>query len=93
MGGDSAMRDLDGPLPASAARWLELLEHRRLEVDLEPALERRIRAYAKRLNARLAIEGDRDPYDLADDEELAAVIMLLCEAALDADEQREANSR
>ena len=86
------MTDLDGPLPASAARWLELLEHRRLEVDLEPALERRIRAYAERLNGRLALEGDRDPYDLSEDQELGAVIVLLCEAALDAEEQREDTS-
>jgi hypothetical protein len=89
MGGDGAVTDLEGPLPASAAHWLELLEHRRLEVDLEATLERRTRAYAERLNARLALEGDRDPFDLSDDQELAAVIMLLCEAALAADEQRE----
>jgi hypothetical protein len=87
------MKDLQGPLSATAEGWLELLEHRRLEVDLEPVLERRIRAYAVQLNARLAREGDRDPYDLSEDEELAAVIMLLCETALDAEEQREDVSR
>lgn len=86
------MKVVEGALPATAARWLELLEHRGLEVDLEATLERRIRAYAQRLNARLALEGDRDPYDLGDDEELGTVIMLLCETALDADEQREHTS-
>jgi hypothetical protein len=70
-------------------RWLELLEHRRVEVDLEARLERRVREYAERLNVRLAREGDRDPFDLANDEDLAGVIMLLCEAGLDADQQRE----
>jgi hypothetical protein len=76
-------------MSAQEQRLRELLASRRLEVDLEVAIERRVRAYGERLNARLALEGDHDPYDLSDDEELAAVIMLLCEAALEAEEQRE----
>jgi hypothetical protein len=89
VGGNGAVTDPHGPTSQSAERWLELLEHRGLEVDLELPLERRIRAYGERLNARLALDGDREPYDLSDDDDLAAVIMLLCEAALDADEQHE----
>jgi hypothetical protein len=79
-------------MSAQEQRLRELLASRRFEVDLEPGLERRVRAYGERLNARLALEGDRDPYDLGEDQELAAVIMLLCEAALDAEEQREDTS-
>jgi hypothetical protein len=74
---------------AAAGRLRELLAHRPLTVDLELVVERRVREYGARLNARLAESGDGDLYDLADDGELAAVIMLLCEAALDADEQAE----
>jgi hypothetical protein len=74
---------------AAAGRLRELLANRPLTVDLELVVERRVREYGAQLNARLALEGDRDPYDLSDDEELAAVIMLLCEAALDAEEQAE----
>jgi hypothetical protein len=33
---------------------LELLEHRRLVIDLELSSEQRVRAYGERLNARLA---------------------------------------
>ena len=76
-------------VPGSDARLREILEHRELVVDLEALIERRVRDYAAQLNARLALEGDRDPYDLTSDKELAAVIMLLCEAALDAEEQSE----
>jgi hypothetical protein len=79
-------------MSAREQRLRELLASRRLEVDLEVAIERRVRAYGERLNARLALEDDGDPYDVSDDEELAAVIMLLCETALDADEQREDTS-
>jgi hypothetical protein len=80
--------DLDGPLPASAARWLELL-HRRLEVISSPRWSGA--SAPTRSDSTQAREGDRDPYDLSEDQELAAVIMLLCEAALDAEEQREDN--
>ena len=48
-----------------------------------------MREYGAGLNARLAESGDRDLYDLREDGELAAVIMLLCEAALDAEQQGE----
>jgi hypothetical protein len=89
VGGDSAVSVLD---EAAKHRLVEMLASRRLEVDLELGLERRVRAYAERLNARLALEGDRDPYDLGNDDELAAAIMLLCETALDAEEQREDSS-
>jgi hypothetical protein len=89
VGGDGAVRRLDRAGDWDVARLQELLEHRELVLDLEASLERRVRAYAVQLNARLAHEGDRDPYDLSRDEELAAVITLLCEAALDAEEQRE----
>ena len=64
----------------------DLLAHRPLTVELELRLERRIRLYADRLNQRLAKEGDTDPYQLDHDEDLANVIMLLCETKLDEDE-------
>ena len=70
-------------MPGGGERLREMLEHRELTVDLEGALERRVRAYGERLNARLAVEGDDDPYDLDDDRDLAQVVMYLCETALD----------
>jgi hypothetical protein len=71
-----------------ARRMADLLSHRPLVVDLERPLERRVRAYAQRLNYRLAATGDNDLYKVNDDVELAQVVMLLCETALDADEQQ-----
>jgi hypothetical protein len=65
-------------------RLAELLTHRTIELDLELSLERRIRAYAQGLNARI---NDTDPYDPTDDTDLAQLITLLCEAALDSDER------
>jgi hypothetical protein len=67
-------------------RLQDLLAHRPLQVDLELTIEHRVHAYAQRLNARLAQTGDSDPYDTRDDRDLAQVIMLLCETALDSDE-------
>ncbi len=68
--------------------WLEdLLSERPLTVALELTIERRIRLYADRLARRLAELGDDDPYDLDDDRDLAGLLMLLCEAALDMDER------
>jgi hypothetical protein len=82
-----------GPTPEAIASGLasdprrlqRVLSHRRLEIDLEEALEQRIHAYAAGLNARLA--GDGDPYDTRRDEGLAEVIILLCESALERAEQ------
>ena len=54
---------------------------------IELTIERRIRLYADRLARRLAELGDDDPYDLDDDRDLAGLLMLLCEAALDMDER------
>jgi hypothetical protein len=75
------------PHPSSLAHAIadnpDLLRHRPLTLELELSLERRIRAYAERLNARLA---DGDPFDPSDDSDLAALITLLCESALEADE-------
>jgi hypothetical protein len=67
-------------------RLSRLLASRPLTVQLEGRLEHRIRLYADRLNRRLASEGDTDPYDVDDDDDLANVVMLLCEANLDQDE-------
>jgi hypothetical protein len=67
-------------------RLHDLLAHRPLQIDLELTIERRVHAYAQRLNARLAQSGDSDPYDTSQDGELAQVIMLLCETALDSDQ-------
>jgi hypothetical protein len=89
VGGDRTVNEQDPVMAGRLDAWLEVLEHRGIEIDLEPLLERRIRGYAERLNTRLAAEGDRDPYDLSDDWDLAAVIMLLCEAGLDAEQQPE----
>ena len=75
-------------MPGSGERLQEMLEHRELVVDLEGTLERRVRAYGERLNARLAAERDDDPYDLEDDRDLAQVVMFLCEAALDDERMR-----
>jgi hypothetical protein len=74
-------------LSSSAERLRDLLAHRPLEVDLELTLERRVRAYAQRLNHRLARSGDHDLYDTRKDAELAQVVMLLCETALASEEQ------
>jgi len=71
----------------TAERLRDLLSSRTLEVDLELTLERRVRAYAQRLNERLARSGDNDLYDTSEDRDLAQVVMLLCETALDSDEQ------
>jgi hypothetical protein len=70
-----------------AQRLYDLLAHRPLQVDLELTIERRVHAYAQRLNVRLAQTGDSDPYDTSQDGDLAQVIMLLCETALDSDER------
>jgi hypothetical protein len=67
-------------------RLHDLLARRPLSVELELRLERRVRLYADRLNRRLAEQGDTDPYDVELDEDLANVIMLLCETKLDEDE-------
>lgn len=74
------------------ARVRELLASRPLTVELELLLERRVREYGERLNTRLAQSGDDDLYDLADDRDLAQLVMLLCETALDAEERRERGS-
>ena len=72
---------------AELSRLRDLLSVRPLEVDLELTLERRVRAYAERLNQRIARSGDNDLYDTSKDTELAQVVMLLCESALDSDER------
>jgi len=64
------------------------LAQRPLVVELERIVERRVRRCAERLNRRLASAGASDPYVVDDGRELARVVMLLCEAALEADEQR-----
>ncbi len=64
-------------------RLRDLLADRPLTVRLEAGLERRARLYADRLNGRLAKQGDTDPYDTRRDDELANVLMLLAETALD----------
>jgi hypothetical protein len=63
-----------------------LLVSRRLTVELEQGLERRARLYADRLDRLLAAQGDTDPYDVIDDDDLAQILMLLAETALDHDE-------
>jgi hypothetical protein len=73
-------------VPDSDDRLHDLLANRAVRVQLELRLERRLRLYADRLNRRLAAQGDTDPYDLGDDDDLANVIMLLCETQLDEDE-------
>jgi hypothetical protein len=72
---------------AQLSRLRDLLSVRSLEVDLELTLERRVRAYAERLNKRLARSEDSDLFDTSKDAELAQVVMLLCESALDSDER------
>jgi hypothetical protein len=67
-------------------RIRDLLASRRLSVELEQQLERRARLYGDRLNQRLAAQGDTDPYDVDDDHDLAQILMLLAETALDHDE-------
>ena len=68
--------------------WLDdLLSERPLTVALELTVERRIRLYADRLARRLEQVGDDDPYDIDNDRDLAGLVMLLCEAALDMDER------
>ena len=67
-------------------RLHDLLASRPLTVQLELRLERRARLYADRLNRRLAAQGDTDPYDVDQDEDLANVLLLLCETQLDEDE-------
>ena len=73
------MDDRDDPLN-------DLLAARPLSVELELRLERRARLYADRLNQRLGAQGDADLYDIDDDRELAQILMLLCETALDNDD-------
>jgi len=68
-------------------RLRDLLADRPLTVALELRLERRARLYADRLNQRLAAQGDCDPYNIDVDEDLANVLMLLVETALDDDER------
>jgi len=68
-------------------RLRDLLADRPLTVQLELRLERRARLYADRLNQRLAAQGDTDPYNPGVDEDLANVLMLLVETALDDDER------
>jgi hypothetical protein len=72
-------------------RLRELLACRPLTVQLEQRLEHRVRRYADRLNQRLAAEGVDDPYVLDGDQELANVVMFLCEAKLDEDERASAS--
>ncbi len=68
-------------------RLRDLLADRPLTVALELRLERRARLYADRLNRRLPAQGDTDPYNIDVDEDLANVLMLLVETALDDDER------
>lgn len=71
-----------------ARQLREMLAHREIAFDLELILERRVRSYGEQLNARLARRGDTDLCDLTDDRDLAQLIALLCEAALDAETER-----
>lgn len=67
----------------------ELLGPQRpLTVALEGRLERRIRLYADRLNRRIAPSDNHDLFDVDNDDDLAATVMLLCEIALENDERR-----
>jgi hypothetical protein len=67
----------------------ELLGPQRpLTVALEARLERRIRLYADRLNRRIAPPDNHDLFDVDNDDDLAATVMLLCEIALENDERR-----
>jgi muconolactone delta-isomerase len=67
----------------------ELLGPQRpLTVALEARLERRVRLYADRLNRRLAPPDNRDLFDVDNDDDLAATVMLLCEIAVENDERR-----
>ena len=67
----------------------ELLGRQRpLTVALEARLERRIRLYADRLNRRIAPPDNHDLFDVDNDDDLAATVMLLCEIALENDERR-----
>jgi hypothetical protein len=66
----------------------DLLAQRPLTVALELILERRVRLYADRLNRRLGESSDSDLYNVDEDEDLAQIVMLLCEIALEADERR-----
>jgi hypothetical protein len=66
----------------------DLLAQRPLTVALELILERRVRLYADRLNRRLGESGDSDLYNVDEDEDLAQIVTLLCEIALEADERR-----
>lgn len=70
-----------------ADRLADLLASRPLTVQLERRLEDRARQYADRLNKRLAAGGDTDPYDVGRDEDLASMIMLLCETQLDEEDE------
>ena len=83
---------MNGPSDAAAAHRLNVqLACRTLAVEFELVMERRVHEFGRRLNARLAEGGDHDLYDLSDDRDLAQVVMLLCEAALDADEAAESS--
>jgi hypothetical protein len=70
----------DGDSPSDAQRPLE--------VALEDRLERRIRLYADRLNRRLAPPDAPQLVAVDDDRDLAEVVMLLCEIALEFDERQ-----
>jgi muconolactone delta-isomerase len=61
---------------------------RPLTVALEARLEWRIRLYADRLNRRIAPPDNHDLFDVDNDDDLAATVMLLCEIALENDERR-----
>jgi muconolactone delta-isomerase len=63
-------------------------QQRPLAVVLEARLERRIRVYADRLNRRIAPPDNDDLFDVDNDDDLAATVMLLCEIALENDERR-----
>jgi hypothetical protein len=71
--------------------WLdELLAERPLEVTLPATLERRIRLYIDRLNRRELAEGADNAYDVDSDSDLALIVLLLTEIALERDERHHA---
>lgn len=61
-----------------------LLQRRPLFVELDGALERRLRAYADRLNRA---EPEEPLFDFDDDEDLASALLCAAESGIEADER------
>lgn len=66
--------------------WLaRLLRHRPLTVELDQALERRLRAYMDRVNREMA--DPADCLDLDSDTDMASALLGAAEGGLEADER------